>query len=176
VLTLTDAGATYRAIKRRLSKFVAAVRKVYRTFAYAWIAEPNRRDTGNHVLMYVHVGDATLSKAVVERAWRRHLELKRAPAHATIHYFGYQMKCLTDREQAKVFLRLNGSSPKRQYLVHASNRFWRDGPGGEQLARAEAESLALKRVRAYLARRRLGLEPKARPQTVGRVHAGSARC
>ena len=141
VLTLTLVGDMAEKIWQRIDKFAAAMRKMYPTFEYTCQIEPNPGGTGNHAILYIHVADKSITKEAVAKVWKTRFELKRVFPHPTFSYFGYQMKCLLDPEQQRVFFALNGT-PGKQYLVHASRRFWRDGRGGPGLSREKAAQLA----------------------------------
>jgi hypothetical protein len=144
VLTLTDVGKTYEVIAKRIRKFIEKLRTTYPTFECAWMVEHNPRETGNHAILYIHVADKRISRRVIERAWPRIINLQRPRRRAEPPYFGYQMKSLADPDEAKIYLALNGT-PKRKYLVHATNGFWRNGRGGKKLTRAKAQTLAWQR-------------------------------
>lgn len=133
VLTLTAVGNDFRTIHRRLNKFFSKVREIYPTLEYTWQAEPNHRRTGNHVLLYLHSKDPSISRAVIGKAWRRHFELEKVYLYSNPSFYGYQMKSLVDPQWADEFRALNGSTPHRQHLIHASHGFWRDGRGGQRL-------------------------------------------
>ena len=72
-------------------------------------------------------------------------EIERLPQTASVIYFAYQMKDLVSDRRAS-FLDLNGT-PSRQFLVHASRGFYRDGTTGKTISRSQAERLALRRSR-----------------------------
>ncbi len=144
VLTLTDVGDTYEEIAKRIRKLIEKMRKTYPTFECARMVEENPEETGNHAILYIHVADKRISRRVVERAWPKMIYLQRPRPKAGPPFFGYQMKSLADPDMAKIYLALNGT-PKRQYLVHSTNGFWRDGRGGKKLTRAKAETLARQR-------------------------------
>jgi hypothetical protein len=144
-LTLTDVGNTYELILKRLNKFISRMREFYPTLEYAWMVEPNPRETGNHAHFFIHTLDETIRKSVVERAWTRRVDLKRVRTNSTVPYFGYELKTLAVPELARVYRSLNGV-PQKQALVHNSNGFFRDGNGGKVMTRAEAEVLARSRL------------------------------
>ncbi len=149
VLSPTLVGRDYQDIRKRLGRFFDALRKTYPTLAYLWTAEPNREDTGNHAHAYVHLGDERISQVVVDRAASRtgigSVDITPVPLAARATYLGYGMKnLLTERRDD--FLRLNGT-PGRQFIVHHSRGFFRDGRTGQKLSRSHAERLALRRSR-----------------------------
>ena len=146
VITLTLVGNEREVIRRRINKFVAAMRKLDPNLQYAWIVEPNPEGTGNHALLYVHVADGRLGKSVIERSWKSRVDFKRIQPNSRLTYFGYEWKCLLDPDLREVFLALNGD-PTKQFLVHSSRGFWRDGRGGRVMKREDATALALKQRR-----------------------------
>jgi hypothetical protein len=157
VLTLTQVGNSYEDIRKRMAKFFESLRKTYPTLRYTWQVEENPKATGNHALCFLHLADATISKAIIEKATSRvglgpHFKLSRVPINASATFFGYQFKDLLDPEGSQRYLSLNGT-PERQLLVHSSaTGFWRDPGTGELLTRDEAESIALNRSHRIMTR------------------------
>jgi len=145
-ITLTLVGETFFDIYSNVKQFTKSVRTTVPEFQYAWMAEPNPGKTGHHVLVYAHTlgsKKANLSE-VVQSAWSCRNEVKRIDHSQKITYFGYQLKMLASPDMATEFLKCNGRPPK-QNLIHASNRFWRDGAAGEPINRRRAETIARER-------------------------------
>lgn len=149
VLTLTLVGDDYEDIRKRMGRFFDAIRRMYPTLRYLWTAENNPAATGTHAHAYVHLADSSISQVAVHRAASRtgvgSVDITPVPITARATYMGYGMKdLLTDKRDE--FLALNGR-PERQFIVHPSRGFYRDGATGKNLSRSQAESLALSRSR-----------------------------
>ena len=148
VLTLTQVGDDYQAIRRRLARFFGALRRTYPTLRYLWTVESNPLATGNHAHAYIHLADEHISQTVVDRAASRtdvgSVDIASVPVTARATYMGYCMKDLVDSDRRDGFLTLNGT-PGRQFLVHPSRGFYRDGRTGQTISRHQAETFALSR-------------------------------
>lgn len=143
-LTLTSVGNTKNTWRKRINKFVAALREIYPTLEYTCQIEPNPGGTGNHAHLYIHVDDRSVKASVIEMKWKHRIDLTRLRPDTTVRYFGYPMKCLCDPDSRDAFLALNGV-PGKQSLVYASPGFWRDGRGGPTMTRDKAARLARRR-------------------------------
>ena len=154
VFTLTGVEGQYEVIKKSMATFFVVLRRSVPSVAYVWTAEPNPSGTGAHVHAYLHTGstNAAIRHSAIAHArekagfeWR--FDLAVAPSPMTATYAGYLMKNLTVPDSRQEFLDLNGPASSHK-LVHASRGdygFWRDGSGGAQLTKKQAEAIALKR-------------------------------
>jgi len=155
---LSLVGDDFWEITRRMTDFAYYGRQIDPLLRIVWAAEYFPSGNGTHVHGYLHgSNDRRALREVFDYAPRRagmgrQTYYDEVPDDVEDEYFQYMLKALADEIEAERFLELNCG--KRIQLVHASDGFWRDGPGGRILTRKEAEQIAFRRARA--ARARLG--------------------
>ncbi len=147
-------GASAVEIRKNASRFATCIRRLIPEFQWAWAAEVNPLQTGNHLHGYVHTLDQDYEipkRLIVKAAQKAKLGLvvgiTRLDADLPADWFGYPMKSLADPIYAQRFIDLNHTQRGVQ-PIHASKKFWRDGPFGDPIPRRrDAEVLSYRRSR-----------------------------
>ena len=156
-ISLTLVGPSSAVITPRLRTFRHLVAEEVPGFQHAWAAEENPAFTGVHTHGFAHTGVRVreMPERVIQRAARRSglgviSKIGRMEPDAPLSFYEYPMEDALDPERVERFWELNGS-PDRKRLIHASRGFWRDGPLGLPIRRAEAVKIAYRRSRTNAA-------------------------
>lgn len=152
-ISTTRVGPAAPVITMRMSMFSHYVRRLVPEFRWVWAAEENPGLTGVHTHGYFHTGDRRcdpgqkLFNDAAHRAGLGRVHYGLLPPDLPVDFFGYLMKTVASPDLIDRYLDLNGSTRRRR-LIHASRGYWRDGPSGEPITRAEAERIAYRRSRS----------------------------
>ena len=153
-ISITQVGPTASVITTRMTTLSYYVRQAVPEFRWVWAAEENPGENGVHTHGYFHTGKRQcdpgqkLFNDASRRAGFGRVHYDEIEGDLPVEFYGYPMKTLSSPGLAEHFHELNGS-PRRRRLIHASRGYWRDGPSGEPITRAEAEHIAYRRSRSW---------------------------
>jgi hypothetical protein len=156
IIVLTLASGDFNVTRTMKRKWIREIRKEVPSFEVAWTVEQNPAITGFHIHSYAHANEAEhvhLSPDLVARAAIRAgfgpIAYIKKVAVRTVSFCGYVLKGIASDFPG--FLRVNnGASSSRMSLIHATGKFWRDGPSGEIFKdRATAQTCARQRWIEY---------------------------